>query len=182
MASVQPPFDLYRSSTQPRTNFFPHDSPVISVPADGVVLRHPTCCAHTQNFLQAMLLPHPPMGIARVTGCHREALFGKKVHFQKMVGSDDAVDPRQPHLLHQTVLKTFKEPLNAPFRLRTVRRNLRTALSIGPVPVDSTRLAPSPWALRPPMKPDILTLQRQVFRGLLSKRGGVAYDTARPAI
>ena len=40
MASVQPPFDLDRSSTKPRTNFFPQYSPAISVPAYRVVLSH----------------------------------------------------------------------------------------------------------------------------------------------
>ena len=125
VASIQPPFDLDRSSTKPRTNFFPHDSPTISVPADGVVLRHPTCGAHTQDFLQAMLRPQPSMGIARVTGRHCEALFplGKKTDLQEMICSLNAVDSRQTHLLHQTILQSFKQPLDTPFRLRTVGRN-----------------------------------------------------------
>ena len=31
--------------------------------------------------------------------------------------------PAKPHLLHQTILKSFKQPLDTPFRLRTVGRD-----------------------------------------------------------
>src|ERR1700722_2910204 len=40
MASVQSPFDLYRRSTKPCTNFSPHEPPALSVPAYRVALCH----------------------------------------------------------------------------------------------------------------------------------------------
>src|SRR5258708_20002125 len=40
-----------------------------------------------------------------------------------MIRSQDAVDARQAHLLHQAILKSFKQPLDTPFRLRTVGRD-----------------------------------------------------------
>src|SRR5215469_3823820 len=40
-----------------------------------------------------------------------------------MVGSGDAVDSRQTHFLHQAVLQSPEQPLDAPFRLGTVGRN-----------------------------------------------------------
>src|ERR1700726_2865626 len=65
------------------------------------------------------------MRIARLTRNDREPLFplGEKAHLQEMIRSLDAVDSRQPHLLHQTILKSFKQPLDTPFRLRTVGRD-----------------------------------------------------------
>ncbi|HVA18130.1 MAG TPA: hypothetical protein VMV59_10520, partial [Candidatus Dormibacteraeota bacterium] len=57
VASVQPPFDLYGSSPKPGTNFFPHYSPAISLPAYRVVLSHFAGHAHTQDFFQAMFAP-----------------------------------------------------------------------------------------------------------------------------
>jgi hypothetical protein len=54
VASIQAPFDLYRCSTQPGANFFPHHSPAISVPTDRVVLSDLAGYTHAQNFFQAM--------------------------------------------------------------------------------------------------------------------------------
>ena len=90
-----------------------------------MVLGYLTCGAHTQDFLQAMLLTQPPMSIACVAWCHGEPLFpfGKEMHLQEMIRSLDAVDSRQPHLLHQTILESFKQSLDAPFRLWTVCRD-----------------------------------------------------------
>src|SRR6266481_5699875 len=125
MASVQPPFDLDRSATKPRTNVFPQCSPAISVPADGVVLSHSAGHAHTQDFFQVLFAPQSSMGIACIPRCYRKTLLplGKKAHLQKVIRSLDAVDSRQPHLLHQTILKSFKQPLDTPFCLRTVGRD-----------------------------------------------------------
>ena len=127
MASVQPPFDLHRSSTKPRTNFFPQYSPAISVPADGVVLSHSAGHAHTQDFFQVLFAPQSSMGIACIPRCYRKTLLplGNKAHLQKVIRSLDAVDSRQPHLLHQTILKSFKQPLDTPFGVsRGLRRNV----------------------------------------------------------
>ncbi len=65
------------------------------------------------------------MRIARLARDHGEPLFplGNKAHLQEMIRSLDAVDSRQAHLLHQTILKSFKQPLDPPFRLRTVGRD-----------------------------------------------------------
>jgi hypothetical protein len=46
VASVQPPFHLHRSSTKPRTNFFPHHAPAISVPVFQVLLGRQTSCSN----------------------------------------------------------------------------------------------------------------------------------------
>ena len=125
VASVQSPFDLHCSPTQSCTNFFPQYSPAISVPADGVVLSHSAGHAHTQDFFQVLFAPQSSMGIAGIPRCHGETLLplGKKVHLQKVIRCRDAVDFRQPHLLHQTILQRFKQPLDTPFRLRAVRRD-----------------------------------------------------------
>ena len=125
VASVQSPFDLDRSSTKPRTDFFPQYSPAISVPAYGVVLSHFAVHAHTQDFFQVLFLPQSSMGIARIPRCHRKTLLplGKKTRLQKVIRCRHAVDSRQAHLLHQTILQSFKQPLDTPFRLRTVGRD-----------------------------------------------------------
>ena len=125
VASIQPPFDLYRSSTKSRTNFLPHYPPAISVPADRVVLSHSAGHAHTQDFFQALFLPQSSMGIACIPRGYGKTLLplGKKAHLQEMIRSLDAVDSRQPHLLHQAILQSFKQPLDTPFRLRTVGRD-----------------------------------------------------------
>src|ERR1700675_3188772 len=62
------------------------------------------------------------MGIPRISRCHRKTLLplGNKARLQKVIRSLDAVDSRQAHLLHQTILKRFKQSLDTPFRLRTV--------------------------------------------------------------
>ena len=125
VASVQPPFDLYGGSPQPCANFFPHHSPTIPLPADGVVLCHLAGHTHAQNFFQVLFRPQPPMGIAWISCRHRESLLplGNKARLQKVIGCGDAVDSRQAHLLHQTILQSCKQPLDPPFGLRTVRRN-----------------------------------------------------------
>ena len=67
------------------------------------------------------------MGIAWISRCHRKTLLplGKKAHLQEMIRSLDAIDSRQPHLLHQTILKSFKQPLDTPFGVsRGLRRNV----------------------------------------------------------
>src|SRR5260370_27631962 len=94
MASVQPPFDLHRSSTKPRTNVFPQYSPAISVPADGVALSHSAGHAHTQDFFQVLFAPQSSMGIACIPRCYRKTLLplGNKAHLQKVIRSLDAVD------------------------------------------------------------------------------------------
>ena len=106
VTSVQPPFDLYRRSTQPRTNFFPQYPPAISIPADGVVLCHFAGHAHTQDFLQVLFVPQSAMDIPWISRGHGETLLplGEKTHLQEMIRSRNTVDSRQPHLLHQTVL------------------------------------------------------------------------------
>src|SRR5258708_39386654 len=97
LAPAQPPFDLHRSSTKPRTNFFPQYSPAISVPADGVVLSHSAGHAHTQDFFQVLFAPQSSMGIACIPRCYRNTLLplGNKAHLQKVIRSLDAVDSRQ---------------------------------------------------------------------------------------
>src|ERR1035437_2233242 len=72
-----------------------------------------------------MFLSQPSMGIAWLPRYNGKALlpFRNKAQFQKLIVSFDGVDPRQPHLLHQAVLQRFKQPLDAPLGLRTVRRN-----------------------------------------------------------
>jgi hypothetical protein len=127
VASVQSPFDLDRSSAKPRTNFFPQYSPAISVPADGVVLRHFAGHAHTQDFFQVLFATQPSMGIAGIARCYGKTLLplGKKAHLQKVIGGFDAGDSRQAHLLHQTILQSFKQPLDTPFGVsHGLRRNV----------------------------------------------------------
>src|SRR5438309_11092092 len=90
-----------------------------------MVLGYLTCGAHTQDFLQAMLLTQPPMSIAWVAWCHGEPWFpfGKEMHLQEMMRSLDAVDSRQPQLLHQTILESFQQSLDATSRMWTVCRD-----------------------------------------------------------
>ena len=82
---VQPPFDLYRRSAKPGTNFFSQYSPAISIPADGVILGHPTGHAHTQDLFQVLFPPHSSMGIACLPRGHGKTLLplGKKARLQK---------------------------------------------------------------------------------------------------
>src|ERR1019366_47507 len=72
-----------------------------------------------------MFWPQPSMGIAWLPRCDGKALFPfrNKAQFQKLIGCFDGVDLRQPHLLYQTVLQRFKQPLDASLGLRTVRCN-----------------------------------------------------------
>ena len=102
VASVQPPFDLYRSSAKPRTNFFPHYPPAISVPAYRVVLSHFAGHPHTQDFFQVLFAPQSPMDIPWISRGHRKTLLplGNKARLQIVIGCLDAVDSRQAHLLH----------------------------------------------------------------------------------
>jgi hypothetical protein len=123
--AIQTPFDFHLRSTKPRADFLPGHAPAVSVPADGVILCHLAGYAHTQDFFQAMFSPQPPMGIAWMARCHREALlpFRKKARFQKVIRSFKGSDSRQAHFLHQAVLEGLEQSLDAPFRLRTLRRN-----------------------------------------------------------
>src|SRR5580704_9159160 len=116
---------LFRSSTKPRANFLPHYPPAISVPADRVVLSDLASHTHAQNFFQVLFWPQASMGIACIPRRYGKTLLplGEKARFQKVIRCLDAVDSRQPHLLHQTILKSFKQSLDAPFRLGTVGRN-----------------------------------------------------------
>jgi hypothetical protein len=50
------------------------------------------------------------MGIAWLPRCDGKA------QFQKPIGCFEGVDPRQPHLLYQTVLQRFKQALDASLR------------------------------------------------------------------
>jgi len=122
VASIQAPFDLYRSSTKSRTNFFPSHAPTVSLPAYRVVLSHFAGCAHTQDFFQAMFAPQPSMGIAWISRCHRKTLLplGKKARLQKVIGGLDASDPCQTHFFHQAVLQGGEQPLDASFGLRAL--------------------------------------------------------------
>ena len=173
MTSVQPPFDLYRSSTKPRTNFFPQYPPAISVPADGVILGYPTRCAHTQNFFQVMLAPQSSMGIACIPRCHGKTLLPleKKARLQKVIRCLEAIDPCQTQLLHETVLKSFKQPLDTPFRLRTVRRD----------PFDPQFVQRSPELRAQRISPELLgkrlragLLKDAVFIGVMGHRTPLA--------
>ena len=112
-------------SPKPRTNFFPGHTPAISIPAYRVVLSHFAGHAHTQDFFQVLFAPQPSMGIAWIARCHRKTLFPlrEKARLQKVIGGLEAVDSRQAHLLHQAILKSLEQPLDTPFRLRTVGRD-----------------------------------------------------------
>jgi hypothetical protein len=90
-----------------------------------VVLSHFAVHAYTQDFFQVLFQPQSSMGIAGIPRCYGKTLLplGKKTHLQKMIRCRDAVDSRQAHLLHQTILQRFKQPLDTPFGLRTVRRD-----------------------------------------------------------
>jgi len=65
------------------------------------------------------------MRIARLARDDRKPFFplGKKMPPQEIIGPGDGFHPGQAHLFHQTVLKSFKQPLDTPFRLRTVGRD-----------------------------------------------------------
>src|SRR5580692_5546365 len=65
------------------------------------------------------------MCIAGMTWYHRETLLPlrKKTPFQKVIGRCDASDSRQAHFLHQAVLQSLEQPLDAPLGLRTLRRD-----------------------------------------------------------
>src|SRR5258708_23704124 len=93
------------------------------------------------------------MRIARLARNDREPLFpfGQKTHLQKMIRSLDAVDSRQPHLLHQAILKSFKQPLDTPFRLRTVGRDpFNPQFAQGSPELRSQRISPELFGKRLP--------------------------------
>jgi hypothetical protein len=125
MRAIQSPFDFHRRSAKSRADFFPGHSPAVSVPTHGVIFCHFASQAHAQNFFQAMFSTQSSMGIARVTRGHGEALFplGNKARLQKVIRCFQGVDSRQTHFLHQTALESLEQPLDAPFRLRTLRRD-----------------------------------------------------------
>ena len=66
--AIQSPFDFHLRSAQTRADFFPWHAPAVSLPADGVIIRHLARDAHTQDFFQAVFSPQPPMGIAWLRG------------------------------------------------------------------------------------------------------------------
>src|SRR5260370_15035561 len=105
VASVQPPFDLYRSSTKPRTDFFPRYPPAISVPADGVIFCYLTPHAHTPNFFQTMFSAQSSMRITRMATGDRKPFFplGKKKPPQEIIDPIDAHLPSPALLSHQTI-------------------------------------------------------------------------------
>src|SRR5260370_19645822 len=72
-----------------------------------------------------MVWSQPSMRIAWLARCDGKALlpFRNKAQFQKLIGGFEGVNSCQPHLLYQTVLQGFKQPLDASLGLRTVRRN-----------------------------------------------------------
>jgi hypothetical protein len=138
-----------------------------------VILCHPAGYAHTQNFFQALFSAQLSMRIARLARDHREPLFpfGEKAHLQEMIRSRDAVDSRQPHLLHQTIVKSFKQPLDPPFRLRTVGRD----------PFDPQFVQRSPELRSQRVSPELFgkrlrasLLKDAVFVGVMGQRTSIA--------
>jgi hypothetical protein len=71
VASIQPPFDLYRSSTKPCANFFPRYLPAISVPTDRVVRSDLAGHTHAQNFLRVMFWPQSSIPASRISFTRR---------------------------------------------------------------------------------------------------------------
>jgi hypothetical protein len=67
------------------------------------------------------------MGIAWLPRCDGKALFPfrNKAQFQKPIGRFEGVDLRQPHLLYQTALQRFKQPLDASLSLRDISNEVR---------------------------------------------------------
>jgi len=112
------------------------------------------------------------MRIARLARDDREPLFpfGQKAHLQEMIRSLNAVDSRQPHLLHQAILKSFKQPLDTPFCLRTVGRD----------PFDPQFVQGSPELRSQRISPELLgkglragLLKDAVFIGVMGQRTSV---------
>ncbi len=70
--------------------------------------------------------PQSSMGIACIPRCHGKTLLPlrKKARLQEMIRSQDAVDSRQAHLFHQTILKSFKQPLDTPFGMSVQLRRM----------------------------------------------------------
>lgn len=71
-----------------------------------MILGHPTGHTHTQDLFQVRFPPQSSMGIACIPRCHGKTLLPlrKKARLQEMICSRDAVDSRQAHLFHQTIL------------------------------------------------------------------------------
>ena len=107
VGTIQTPFDFYLRTSQPRANFLAWHSPVISVPAHGVIVGHRASHAHAEDFLQTLASIQGPMGIARVARRYDETLFPlrKKAGLQKVIGGDEAVDAGQAHFFYQAVLQ-----------------------------------------------------------------------------
>src|ERR1700730_15736158 len=99
MRAIQASLDFHLRTPQPRTDFFAWHSPVMAIPADGVIVGHRASYAHAEDFLEALASIQPSMRIARVARCYREALFPlrKKAGLQKVICGCNAVDARQAH-------------------------------------------------------------------------------------
>jgi len=113
------------------------------------------------------------MRIARLARDDREPLFPlrDKAHLQEMIRSLDAVDSRQPHLLHQTILKSFKQPLDSPFRLRTVGRDPFDPQFVQRAPeLRSQRISPELFEKR--LRAGLL--KDAVFIGVMGQRTSLA--------
>jgi hypothetical protein len=125
VGTIQTPFDFHLRTPQSRADFFAWHAPVISIPADGVIVGHRASHVHAEDFLQALSSIQPSMRIARVARCYAEAFFPlrKKARLQKVIRSGHAVDARQAHFFYQTVLQRFEQSLDASFGLRTVCRD-----------------------------------------------------------
>src|SRR5580693_5518854 len=113
------------------------------------------------------------MRIARLAGDDREPLFPlrEKAHLQEMIRSLDAVDSRQAHLLHQAILKSFKQSLDTSFRLRTVGRD----------PFDPQFVQRSPELRSQRISPELFgkwlragLLKDAVFIGVMGQRTSIA--------
>src|SRR6202011_1860363 len=87
MGAIQTPFDFHLRTPQSRADFFAWHAPVISIPADGVIVGHRASYPHAEDFLQALSSIQPAMRIARVARCYAEALFPlrKKARLQKVI-------------------------------------------------------------------------------------------------
>src|ERR1700737_4534609 len=125
MGAIQTPFDFHLRPPQSRADFFAWHAPVMSIPADGVIVGHRASDPHAKDFLQALSAIQPSMRIARVARCYAETSFPlrNKARLQKVVRGCYAVDPRQAHFFYQAVLQCCEQSLDASFGLRTVGRN-----------------------------------------------------------
>ena len=125
MRAIQSSLDFHLRTAKTRTNFFAWHAPVISIPADGVIVGYRASHAYAEDFFQPLLWIQPSMRIARVARCDAETSFPlrNKARLQKVIRGCYAVDPRQAHFFYQAVLQRCEQSLDASFGLRTVCRN-----------------------------------------------------------